>query len=89
MLVLVLRLDVQLYRCLVLSSLSDLRHFFDKEVQVHVFLGVLIVQVDVFATDLRDCYLLHVVESFDYLGYFFRALNDDNRPFVADCWHEG
>ena len=84
MLVLVLRLDVQLDGGLVLPSLCDLRHFLYQKIQVYVFLGVLIVQVDVLTTDLCDCYLLHVVESFNDLGYFFRAFDDDNGPFVAD-----
>lgn len=89
MLVLVLGLNVQLNCGLVLSSLRDLRHFLYQEIQVHVFLGVLIVQVDVLATDPCDCYLLHVVESFNDLGHFFRAFDDDNGPFVADSGNKG
>jgi hypothetical protein len=75
---------MQLDGSAVFARLNDCRDLLDEEFEEIVLFGVLIVEVSVFASDFGDGNLLHVVESFDYLGNFLGALDYDNGPFVAD-----
>jgi hypothetical protein len=62
---------------------------FDEEVKVNVFLGILIEELCVFATNFSDIDLLHVVESFNDLGDLFRTFDNNDGPFVANSGHKG
>lgn len=68
----------------VFAGLGDCGDLLDEELEEVVLLGVFVVEVSVFAADFGDGDLLHVVESFDYLGYLLGAFDYDNGPFVAD-----
>ena len=78
---------MQLEGSLVVFNRSYLRNLLQDKVDVYVFLRVFVIEIDVFAANFSDCYLLHIVKAFKDLSYLFRALYHDYSPFCADRRH--